>query len=163
MRTIFTVFGLAGTLLVSARVAEGCGDKIVSLLSPVLYQRAFQAAIRANVLIVVNTKPSGTLLGNPRLPAALQSVGHTVFVARNRAELQQVLTTQRLDVVLADASDEQDIARELSGPNKPVMVPVLYKPSAAARKQYPSAVRSSGDEMPLLPAIQKAMKSRAKL
>ena len=86
---------------------------------------------------------------------------------QDSAQLDFVLKAGNVDVVLADAADAGDLSRELkSAPNKPVIVPVLYKPSkdewAVAQKQYSFPLKASADQIQFLKMIEMAMKARAK-
>jgi len=167
MRVWFAGVGVAGFLLFSANVAQGCGDKLVSLLSAVRYQRAYKAWHQASIAVLWNNGASGAVLTNPRLQAALKEVGHKVIVVQDVTQLNLAMKSGTVDVVLADAADAGAIAPELkSATNGAVIVPVLYKPSkdafAALRKQFPLALKGPGDEIQFLTAIEAVMKSRTK-
>ena len=71
-------------------------------------------------------------------------------------------------MVLVDFTDLGGITRQLqSAPSKPVILPILLKPSkadlAAAQKEYGFALRAAADEFEFLAAIDGAMKSRLKI
>ena len=167
MRVWIAGLGVAGFLLISANVAQGCGDKLVSLLSAVRYQRAYKAWRQASVAVLWNNGASGAVLTNPRLQTALKEVGHKVILVPDLTQLNLAMKSGTVDVVFVDAADAGAVAPALkSTTNGAVLVPVLYKPTkdafAAARRQYPFALKAPGDEIQFLTAIEAAMKSKAK-
>jgi hypothetical protein len=160
-------FAVAGFLVFGATVAEGCGDLLVSLGRGVRFQRAYFASRPASVAVLWNNRASGAVLANAKLQRTLREIGHKVVFVQNATELGLALRAGEVDVVLADASDAGTIAQELeSASNKPVLVPVFYKPSKAewnaAQKQYHFALEAPGDEIRFLTAIDSAMKLRSK-
>jgi hypothetical protein len=73
-----------------------------------------------------------------------------------------------VDVVLGDFAELAPVARELqSATSKPVVLPILFKPSkadlAAAQKEYKLALKAPADEAQLLTAIDEAMKLRVRV
>jgi hypothetical protein len=160
-------FVVAGFLVFGSTVAEGCGDLLVSFGRGVRYQRAYRASRQATIAVFWNNRESGSVLTNSKLQSAMREVGHRVVFVQDSTQLGVALKAGKVDVVLADFSDAASIAPEVeSASSKPVIVPVLYKPSnadmAAARKQYPFPLKASSDEMQFLTAIDDAMKLRAK-
>ena len=167
MKFVGGCFAVAGVLLLGATVAEGCGDLLVSFGRGVRYQRAYLASRQATVAVLWNNRASGAVLTNSKLQSAMREVGHKVVFVQNSTELGMALKAGKVDVVLADFTDTASIAPEVeSASSKPVIVPVLYKPSnadmTAARKQYPFPLKASADEIQFLTAIDDAMKLRAK-
>jgi len=167
MNRIFAGCAVTGCLLFIPPVAEGCGDTLVSLLSSVRYQRAFMASRHASIVVFSNQRATGPVLTNPNLRATLKEVGHSVVVVQDSAQLDFVLKAGNVDVVLTDVADAGDLSRELkAAPSKPVIVPVLYKPSkgewAVAQKQFPFPIKASADQIQFLRMIEMAMKMRAK-
>jgi ABC-type amino acid transport substrate-binding protein len=78
------------------------------------------------------------------------------------------LKSGKVDVVLADFADIAGITRQLqSAPSKPVLLPILVKPSkaelSAVQKEYKFALKASADEIQYLTAIDEAMKSRLRI
>ena len=70
-------------------------------------------------------------------------------------------------MVLVDFADLGGITRLLqSAPSKPVIVPILFKPSkaelAAAQKEYKFALKAPAEEFQYLTAIDEAMKLRVR-
>jgi ABC-type amino acid transport substrate-binding protein len=160
-------FAVAGFLVFSATVAEGCGDLLVSLGRGVRFQRAYFASHQATVAVLWNNSASGAVLANPKLQRTLREIGHKVVFVQDSTQLGVALKAGKVDVVLADFTDTGSIAPEVrSASNTPILVPVLYKPSktewTTAQRQYPFLLKASADEIQFLTAIDEAMKSRTK-
>jgi hypothetical protein len=167
MNRIIAGFAVTGCLLFIPPVLKGCGDTLVSLLSSVRYQRAYMASRHASIVVFSSQRATGSILTNPNLRATLKEVGHSVVIVQDSAQLDFVLRAGNVDVVLADTADAGNLSQELnSKPNKPVLVPVLYKPSkdewAVAQKQFSFPLKASADQIQLLRMIEMAMKARAK-
>ena len=167
MKLVWAGCVAAGLFLLCAPVAEGCGDLLVSLGRGVRFQRAYFASHPASVAILWNNRASGAVLANAKLQRTLREIGHKVVFVQNASELGVALGAGKVDVVLADFTDTGSIAQGLLlASNKPIVVPVLYKPSKAewttAQRQYPFLLKASADEIQFLTAIDEAMKSRTK-
>ena len=167
MKFVIAIFGVAGFLLFSPTIARGCGDKLVSLLGGVRQQRAYIASQKASVIVFSNHRASGAALIKRDLRATLKEAGHSVQVVQDSTQLDQALKAGKVDVVLVDFADVGVIARELElAADKPIIVPVLYKPSnadlAAAQTQNRFALKDSAKETQFLGRIEDAMKLRAK-
>jgi ABC-type amino acid transport substrate-binding protein len=159
---------LAGSALfvaiaaLSGSAALACGDKLLAVGRGVRFQRAY-AANEANLVIYSATSHSGAPLGNPKLQTALKRVVHKLQVIQGGSQLDEVLKSGRVDVVLLDFADLAGIAGELqSAPSRPVILPVLVKPSraefAAAQREYKFALKATTDEFEYLTVIDEAMK-----
>lgn len=167
MKFAGSYFAVAAFLVFGATVAEGCGDLLVSLGRGVRFQRAYFASHPASVAVLWNNRASGAVLANAKLQRTLREIGHKVVFVQNATELGVALEGGKVDVVLADFTDTGSIAQGLlSASNKPILVPVLDKPSKAewttAQRQYPFLLKASADEIQFLTAIDEAMKSRTK-
>jgi len=160
-------FVVLGALLLTGTAAWACGDKLLAFGRGVRFQRAYAAARQANVVIYASGTESGATLKAPKLQTTLKQIGHKLQTVQDAAGLEQALKAGRVDVVLADVTDAAAIARQLqSATSKPVVLPVLFKPSkadlASAQKQYSFALKAPGDEVQYLVAIDEVMKSRVK-
>ena len=162
----------AGAVLGSAALMSGpaglaCGDKLLAIGRGVRFQRAF-AQRQANVVIYSNGSQTGATLRSTKVLTTLKQAGHTLQTVEGPAQLNEALQLRRVDVVLADFADLAGITRQLqSAPSKPVVLPVLFKPSktelTAAQREYRFALKAPGDEVQYLVAIDEAMKSRLKI
>ena len=167
MNFMLAVFAVAVCLLLGPTIARGCGDKLVSLLGGVRQQRAYIASQKASVIVFSSHRASGAALINRDLRAALKEAGHSVQVVQDSTQLDQALKAGKVDVVLVDFADVGVIARELElAADRPIIVPVLYKPSnadlTAAQTQNRFALKASAKETQFLGRIEDAMKLRAK-
>ena len=164
LRFAGAVFG-AATLMSGTVLA--CGDKLLVIGRGVRFQRAY-ASHQANLVIYSNGSQSGAALGSAKLQATLKQAGHKLQTVASASQLDEALKSGRVDVVLADFADLAGITRQLqSAPSKPIVLPILLKPSkaelAAARIAYQFALKGPADEIQYLTAIDEAMKSRLRI
>ena len=156
------VLGVAA--LLSGNVGLACGDKLLAIGRGVRFQRAY-ASHQANLVIYSTGSQTGAALGSPRLQATLKQAGHKLQTVAGASQLDEVLKSGKVDVVLADFADLAGITRQLqSATSRPVVLPILLKPSkaelAAAQREYKFAIKGPADEIQYLTAIDEAMKSR---
>jgi ABC-type amino acid transport substrate-binding protein len=150
----------------SGTSALACGDKLLALGRGVRFQRAY-AAREANLVIYSGGAQSGASLNSAKLQTALKRAGHKLQIIGGALQLDEALKSGKVDVVMVDFADLSEIAAELqSAPSKPVIVPVLFKPSkselAKAQKEYTLALKAPADDFDYLTAIDEAMKLRLK-
>ena len=158
---------VVASALLSGTVGFACGDKLLAIGRGLRFQRAY-APLQANVVIYSNGNQSSATLRSARLQTTLKQAGHKLQTAEGPSQLDQALKLGRVDVVLADFADMAGITRQLqSAPSKPVVLPVLLKPSktelTAAQKEYKFALKAPGDEVQFLVAIDEAMKLRLRI
>ena len=166
-RLLFAGAVLAVAALLSGTVGLACGDKLLVIGRGVRFQRAY-APRQANVVIYSNGNQSGAALRSARLQTTLKQAGHKLQTAEGPSQLEEVLKLGKVDVVLADFADLAGINRQLqSAPSKPVVLPVLFKPSkaelTAAQREYKFALKAPGDEVQYIAAIDEAMKLRLRI
>lgn len=157
----------AGAVLGSAALLSGtaglaCGDKLLLIGRGVRFQRAF-APRQGNLVIYSSGNQSGATLMSAKLQTTLKQAGHKLQTVQGAVQLDEALKLGKVDVVLADMADLAGITRQLqSAPSKPVVLPVLFKPSkaelAAAQREYKFALKAPADEVQYLVVIDEAMK-----
>jgi len=163
---------LAGNaLLVAAAVLSGttalaCGDKLLALGRGLRFQRSY-AAQQANLVIYCAAAESSATLGSTKLQTTLRRAVRSLQLVQGGSQLDQALKSGKVDVLLVDFADIAAITSQLqSAPSKPVILPVMVKPSkaglAAALKEYKFALKAGADDFEYVTAIDEAMKSRLK-
>ncbi len=159
-------FGAAfvATTLLSGTVALACGDKLLAVGRGVRFQRGY-AAYEANLVIYFAGAQGGADLNSAKLQNMLTRAGHKLQIVASGSQLDEALKSGKVDVVLVDFGDLSGIAEELqSASSKPVIVPVLFKPSkselARAQKEYKFAVKAPAGDSDYLTAIDEAMRVR---
>jgi hypothetical protein len=150
--------------LLSGTLALACGDKLLTVSRGLRFQRAY-AGRQANLVIYSPATPSAGTLKGAKLQSTLKQAAHKLQTVGDPSQLDRVLRSEKVDVVLTDFGELTGILRELqSAPSKPVILPILYKPSkdelAAAQREYKFALKASADEIQYLTAIDEAMKLR---
>jgi ABC-type amino acid transport substrate-binding protein len=152
--------------LLSGTAAWACGDKLLAIGRGVRFQRA-SAAHEANLVIYSAGTERRAVLANNNLQTALRRAVRKLQILQDGSELDEALKSGRVDVVLVDFVDLAGITQQLrSAPSKPVIIPVLVKPSkaefAAAQREYKFALKANADDFEYLTAVDEAMKSRLK-
>jgi ABC-type amino acid transport substrate-binding protein len=166
MRILIAGAGLAAIALLSGTAALACGDKLLAIGRGVRFQRAY-AERQASLVIYSNGAQNGATLSSTGLQTTLKRAGHKLQIVQDGSQLDEALKSGKVDVVLVNFADLGGITRLLqSAPSKPVIVPILFKPSktelAAAQKEYKFALKASADEFQFLTAIDEAMKLRVR-
>ncbi|HYK59009.1 MAG TPA: hypothetical protein VEV85_06215 [Bryobacteraceae bacterium] len=166
MRKMIGIALLIAIALLSGTAALACGDKLLAIGRGVRFQR-ISAAHEANLLIYSAGTERRAVLGNNNVQTALRRSVRKLQLVQDGSELDEALKSGRVDVVLVDFADLAGITRQLqSAPSKPVIVPILVKPSkaelAAAQREYKFALKASTDASDYLIAIDEAMKLRAR-
>jgi len=162
---------IAGAVLGAAAlfgtVGLACGDKLLVIGRGVRFQHAY-APHQGSLLIYSSGTQSGSTLRSAKLQTTLKQAGHKLQTVEGASQLDGVLKSGKVDVVLADFADLAGITRELqSAPSKPVVLPILFKPSkaelAAAQREYKFVLKAPTDEVQYLRAIDEAMKVRLRI
>jgi len=147
--------------------AEACGDKLMSLARGIRLQRAYMAARSASILIYTGTGGGGKALKEAQLQSSLKQAGHKLQMIEDARQLDQALSSGKFDLVLVDFTEAATLSQHMASlPSRPLVLPVLYKPSkaemAAAEKQFTYAVKAPANSTQHLEAIDEAMKSKAR-
>jgi hypothetical protein len=156
---------LIGLLLLSTEPAHACGDKFVIVGRGSRFQRAYVALHPAS-LLVLNSK----VTAERDLQSSLKIAGHTVRVVSDTGSLAAAVAAGRVDLVLADFRDAEEIGRVL--PREAfdrLLLPVIDGSSkssvAAATNQYKCLLghgRSMKASRHFLAEIDSAMESKLK-
>ena len=129
------VFGALAFAAASSQVVSACGDKFLLVGRGVRFEQAYAAIHPASILIVLPVKSvKSAAVRDSRLLTALKNAGHRVEVIQQPANLADVLSRSRHDIILAeraDASALHDIAAP-AGQVKPSIIGVLEDPSPSA-------------------------------
>jgi hypothetical protein len=142
-----------------------CGDKLLVIGRGLRFQRAY-AGRQASLLIYSSGSQNEAVPGT-KIASMLKQAGHRVQTAAGAAQLDTVLKSGKVDIILAEFADVGAIAPEVrSAPSNPVVLPILYRPSraelAAAQKEYHVALKAPADEIRFLTAIDEALKLKLK-
>ena len=157
----------AAVFVAEAPVALGCGGKFAVLGRGMRFGRA--SKYPASILIYIN--PASNMPAAARefkLEKTLKASGHKARVVESPVDLEQALASGKYDIVLADIADSPNVQKvAASAASKPIVVPVLYKPTptelAAVEKKYGCLIApASSRATELLPVLDQAMQSRVK-
>ncbi len=166
MRRFGTGAAFIATTLLSGTAAVACGDKLLAVGRGVRFQRVYTAH-DANLVIYVAGAQGRAALDNAKLQNMLTRAGHKLQIVASGSQLDEALKSGKVDIVLMDFGDLAGIAEKLrSAPSKPIIVPVLFKPSkselARAQKEYKFALKVPTGDFEYLTAINEAMRLRLK-
>jgi len=158
---------MLGATVVCGTGAFACGDKLLVIGRGVRFKHAY-APHQGNLVIYSTGTQSGATLRSTKLQTTLKQAGHKLQTVEGASQLDAVLKSGKVDLVLADFADLAGIARELRlAPSKPVVLAILFKPSraelAAAQRDYKFALKAPADEVQYLTVIDEAMKLRLKI
>src|SRR5262249_38813560 len=127
---------VGGTLVVAITLLSGgaalaCGDKLLAIGRGVRFQR-LNAAHEANLVIYSAGAQSSATLRSTKLQTTLRGVVHKLQLVQGSPQLDEALKSGRVDMVLVDFAALAEIMGQLqSAPSKPVILPILVKPSKA--------------------------------
>ena len=166
MRRFGTGAAFVATTLLSGTAVLACGDKLLAVGRVVRFQRVY-AAHEANLVIYLAGAQGRAALDDAKLRNMLTRAGHKLQIVASGSQLEEALKSGKVDVVLVDFEDLAGIVGDLqSAPSKPVIVPVLFKPSkselARAQKEYKFALKAPAADFEYLTAIDEAMRLRLK-
>ena len=167
MRRLYvTALLLVGLPFLDGSPATACGDKFLLVGRGARFQRAYAAVHPASILVYARPNADKTSsVADPQLLSALKLAGHKLQMLTDAAKVRDVLGAGGYDLVLTDFSDVAALdAQVQAAPSKPVLVPVMYKPTkaevAAAEQQFACLLKASDRLSHSLGAIDDAMKVR---
>ena len=150
----------------SATGALACGDKLLAIGRGLRFQH-ISAAREAHLVIYSAGRQNDPILTNSKLQTTLKKAVRKLQLVEGGSQLDEALTSGRVDVVLVEFSDLAGVTRQLhSAPSKPVILPILVRPSkaelVAAQSEYKFALKATANDIEYLAAIDEAMKLRLK-
>lgn len=156
-----------GAAVLFGTMGFACGDKLLVIGRGVRFQHVY-AQHRGYLVIYSPGARGGANLNSATLQTVLRRAGHQLQTVEGASQLDQALKSGKVDVVLAGFADLAGITGELrAAPSKPVILPILFKPSkaalAAAQREYKLALKAPADAFQYLAAIDEAMKLRLRI
>jgi hypothetical protein len=161
---------IASALLLAALCAPdilyACGDKFLLVGRGARFQKAYAAIHPAAILIVLPSKSvKNAAVRDSRLRTALKMAGHRVEVLQQPANLAEVLSRSRPDIILAERADASVIPDVGGGGQpKPTVIAVLEEPSsselASASQQFEGVLKTPQPLSQILNLLDDVMKKR---
>ena len=161
-----TLLVAIAALQTGADSLQACGDKFVLVGRGAKFRQAYAAIYSASIVVFAQPlRGSSKAIRDPKLHADLKLAGHHVEIAEDEKALVRALETERVDVVLTDATDADRVAADAStSPAKPVVLPVMFEPTKeeakAIESRYQVRLTNSDRSLRYLSAIDDAMKAR---
>jgi len=128
--------GLLLGLVLAPAVACACGDKLVALGGGLPFERVVMSRHPGHVVLLLSPG-SGLNQANDRfnIASTLSLVGHDVTIVPSQRELDDLLASERPDIVLVDAAEaQQGVARTSSAAAAPTVLPVHFDPSTPSAR-----------------------------
>jgi ABC-type amino acid transport substrate-binding protein len=129
------------------------------------YQSMLKAS-KPGSLVLFTTSDLPKVFSNGQFDAAMYAAGHHLRTVSDRRSLEQLLSTGKVDLVLADPAVSREIGGVVSASSSALVVPILSDTTAGERatfeKEFGCVLRLSTDPRKVVDALDKAMKLRAK-
>jgi hypothetical protein len=165
---IVMLLAAAMVLQLGAESLQACGDKYLLSGRGAKFKQAYAAIYPASVVVFARPQRGATKeIRDPRLLADLKSAGHRVAVVEDEGALVRTLAAERVDVVLTDGADADQLTTQAATvATRPKVLPVLFKASKAEQKAFETRfhmyLSSSDRSIRFLSAIDDVMKARKK-
>jgi hypothetical protein len=111
--------------------AVACGDKLSMMGGGVSFEMLNPSLHPARVVVFV-TPDSPLFATRSALQKKLERAGHMVTVVDSPDALQKSLRTAPADIVLTNLTDERSATPVNAGARAPVLLSLVYKPTAAS-------------------------------
>jgi hypothetical protein len=165
---IVMLLAAAVVLQLGAESLQACGDKYLLNGRGAKFKQAYAAIYPASVVIFARPqRGSAKEIRDPRLLADLKQAGHRVAVVEDERALTRTLEAERVDVVLTDGADADQLTTQAATiATRPKVLPVLFKATKTEQKtfetRYQLYLSSSAGSIRFLSAIDDVMKARKK-
>ena len=159
------VFAIAALL---AGVAYPCGDKLMLLFGGTRFRQIYSSGRPASILAYVPpSSPIAAVVRDLEHLPALKHAGHRFHTVQDTADLAQAVTGGKYDLLLVDVADAANLEQRFPPDrSRPVVVPVLYRPSktetAAVKKKFSCVLKSPAKPIDYLEVIDRAVELRRK-
>jgi hypothetical protein len=146
-------------------VLSACGDKFFLVGRGDRFSRAYATLHPGNIVIYTGgTTTVSKGLRDARLHRFISRAGHRVVVAADRAELNSVLKSGSIDVVLAGLGQAVDLDKDVAAaPSKPTLLPIEGDGAdarAVPPHQFAATLKASDKVNRFLAGIEEVMKAR---
>ena len=165
MRTRLTLATLLLSLTIGPEVLRACGDKFFLVGRGDRFSRAYATLHPGAILIYTGgTTTVSQGLRDVRLHKFITRAGHRVIVAADRAELERVLKSGSVDVVLAGLGQAVTLVEmAAAAPSKPTILPIEGDGADARSPSHPKfaeKLKSSDKVNRFLASIEETMRAR---
>jgi hypothetical protein len=167
MHRTFVLVTLLLSLSVGQDILRACGDKFFLVGRGDRFSRAYASMHPGHILLYTGgTSEISQGLADARLHRFINNAGHRVLLASTRAELDRVLSSESVDVILADLEEAIGLMpRVTSAAAQPTLLPIEGKHAstpAASQHRFTARLKSSDRVNRFLAGIEDVMKARAR-
>ncbi|HEU4893779.1 MAG TPA: hypothetical protein VFT47_19630 [Vicinamibacterales bacterium] len=165
MRKRLTLATLLLSFTIGADVLFACGDKFFLVGRGDRFSRAYATLHPGHILIYTGgTTTVSKGLRDPRLHKFITHAGHHVVIATDRGELDRVLKSESVDVVVASLGQAVDLVTEVrAAPSKPTLLPIEGDGAdahTASQPQFAATLKSSDKVNRFLASLEEIMRVR---
>jgi hypothetical protein len=165
MRKRLTLATLLLSFTIGPDVLFACGDKFFLVGRGDRFSRAYATLHPGHILIYTGgTTTVSKGLRDARLHKFITRAGHHVVIASDRGELDRVLKSGSVDVVVAGLGQAVDLVTEVrAAPSKPTLLPIEGDGAdarAASQPQFAPTLKSSDKVNRFLGSIEEIMRVR---
>lgn len=160
---------MLATLLLSFTIGPdvlfACGDKFFLVGRGDRFSRAYATLHPGHILIYTGgTTTVSKGLRDARLHKFITRAGHHVVIASDRGELDRVLKSGSVDVVVAGLGQAVDLVTEVgAAPSKPTLLPIEGDGAdahTASQPQFAATLKSSDKVNRFLGSLEEIMRVR---
>ena len=168
MRKLLIGVLVVATTTLAAVAALACGDKLMLFARGARFGQVYPRAHAASILAYMPQNSAvPAVVRDLEIDPALKQAGHKLQLVQDPAALDEALKTGKYDFVLADVADAEGLEQQVrSAPSRPMMLPVVYKPSkaeeAAAGEKFRFVLKAPSKADRYLATIDKAMELKLK-
>jgi hypothetical protein len=165
MRKRLTLATLLLSFTIGPDVLFACGDKFFLVGRGDRFSRAYATLHPGHILIYTGgTTTVSKGLRDARLHKFITRAGHHVVIASDRGELDRVLKSGSVDVVVAGLGQAVDLVTEVrAAPSKPTLLPIEGDGAdahTASQPQFAKTLKSSDKVNRFLGSLEEIMRVR---
>jgi|SoiMetStandDraft_2_1073263.scaffolds.fasta_scaffold63825_2 hypothetical protein len=165
MRKRLTLATLLLSFTIGPDVLFACGDKFFLVGRGDRFSRAYATLHPGHILIYTGgTTTVSKGLRDARLHKFITRAGHHVVIASDRGELDRVLKSGSVDVVVAGLGQAVDLVTEVgAAPSKPTLLPIEGDGAdahTASQPQFAATLKSSDKVNRFLGSLEEIMRVR---
>jgi hypothetical protein len=162
MRKAVTFATLLAAITLGQNGLLACGDKFFLVGRGDTFKRAYASLHPGSVVLYAGgTSEISKGLRDARMTRHIGRAGHRVRLVTDRTQLDQVLQSERVDLILTDILQAIDLQPGLASlPSEPTLLPIETKGRRQSPDGFDVTLKTSDNVKVLLDKIEKLMKAR---
>jgi hypothetical protein len=162
MRKAFVVVAVFVACTIAEHALVACGDKFFIVGGGSNFNRAYASLHPGSiVLYAAGNSDISKALRDARMQRHINNAGHQVRLVTDRRELDQLIASGTVDVILTDMPQAIDLQSGFaSATSSPTLLPIETKASADPQHRFALTMKSSDNVKVMLDKLEKLMKAR---